>query len=60
LTTEVVILGFLFCPLAAIVAFLITYRGYLRGQNTNKKLALKIAIETAFVVLAIFAVISVG
>jgi len=57
LVTEVVILGILFCPLAAIAAFLITYEGYLRGQNPDKKLALKIALQTAFVTLAVFAVI---
>ena len=60
LTTEVVILGILFCPLAAIIAFLITYEGYLRGQNSDKKLALKIALQTAFVTLAVFAVIIVA
>ena len=60
LTTEVVIAGVLFCPLAAIVAFLITYEGYLRGRNPNKKLALKIALQTAFVALAVFAIIVVA
>jgi hypothetical protein len=59
LTTEVAILGILFCPLAATVAFLITYEGYLRGQNPDKKLALKIALQTAFVILAVFAVVTV-
>jgi hypothetical protein len=59
LATEVVMLGILFCPLAAIVAFLITYEGYLRGQNPDKKLALKTALQTAFVTLAVFAVVIV-
>ena len=60
LTTEVVIVGVLFCPLAAIVAFLVTYEGYLRGRNPNKKLALEIALQTAFVALAVFAIIVVA
>jgi membrane protein DedA with SNARE-associated domain len=60
LTTEVVILGILFCLLAAIMAFLITYEGYSRGQNPDKRLALKVALRTAFVILAVFAVIIVA
>jgi hypothetical protein len=32
----------------------------LRGRNPNKKLALKIALQTAFVALAVFAIIVVA
>lgn len=60
LTTEVVILDILFCLLAALLAFLITCKGYLRGQNRDKKLALGIPFQTAFVTLAVFAVVIVA
>ena len=52
-------LGAIFCPVAAVAAFLITYDRYLRGRNPDKKLALKIALQSALIALAIFGVIIV-
>jgi membrane protein DedA with SNARE-associated domain len=53
----VVILGIPFCLAGALAAFLITYAGYFRGRNPDKKLAFKLAIQTAFVTLVVFAII---
>ena len=55
-----VIIGIPFCFAAALTAFLITYEGYMRGQNPDKKLAFRIALQTAFGTLAAFVVLVVG
>jgi membrane protein DedA with SNARE-associated domain len=60
LTTLVVTIGIPFCLAAALMAFLITYTAYLRGQNPDKKLALRMALQTVFVALAVFAIIIVA
>ena len=60
LTTLVVTIGIPFCFAGGLTAFLITYAGYLRGQNPDKRLALRIALQTAFVTLAVFAIIIVA
>ena len=52
-----VIIALLFCPLAASAAFLITYEGYIRGQNPDKKLALRLALKTALSAFILFAIL---
>jgi hypothetical protein len=54
-----IIIGIPFCLVAALTAFLITYEGYMRGQNADKKLALRMALQTAFGALVVFAVLIV-
>jgi membrane protein DedA with SNARE-associated domain len=49
-----------FCFAGGLTAFLITYAGYMRGQNPDKRLAFRMAIQTALVTLAVFAVIAVA
>ena len=44
-------------PVAAVAAFLIAYDRYLRGRNPDKKLALKIALQTALIASAVFGVV---
>ena len=56
----VVILDIPFCFAGALTAFLITYAGYLRGHNPDKKLAFRMALQTSLIALAAFAVIVVA
>jgi uncharacterized membrane protein YjgN (DUF898 family) len=53
-------IGIPFCLVGGLMAFLITYTAYLRGQNPDKKLALRMALQTVFVALAVFAIIIVA
>jgi membrane protein DedA with SNARE-associated domain len=55
-----VIMDIPFCFAGGLTAFLITYAGYMRGQNPDKKLAMKMALQTALIALAVFAVIVVA
>jgi len=50
-------IGLVFSPIAAAMAFLITYGEYSR-HYTDKKIPLKFAIEAAIMTFIIFAVIS--
>jgi uncharacterized BrkB/YihY/UPF0761 family membrane protein len=54
----VVIIGFLFSPLAALAAFLITYEEYL--HHKDKRLALKFALQAAVLTLIVFIILSIG
>jgi len=56
----VVIIGIPFCFASSLTAFLITYAGYTRGQNPDKRLAFRMALQTALVALAFFAAIAVA
>jgi membrane protein DedA with SNARE-associated domain len=56
----VVILDIPFCFAGALTAFLITYAGYLRGHNPDKKLALRMALQTALGALVAFVVLVIG
>jgi len=44
---------------SGLTSFLITYEGYIGGQNLDKKLAFRIALQNVLVALAVFAVISI-
>lgn len=59
-TTLVIIIGLVFSPVAALVAFLTAYASCTRGQNPDKSLALKIALRTGFVAFAFFAILAIG
>ena len=60
ITTLVIIIGLVFSPVAAVAAFLITYEGYLRGQNPDRKLAFRVALQAAFFALAVFVPLAIG
>ena len=60
LTRLVVIIGIPFSFAGGLTAFLITYTGYLRGQNPDKKLAFRIALQTAFATLVAFVALAIG
>ena len=60
ITTLVTIIGLVFSPIAAVAAFLITYEGYLRGQNPDRKLAFKVALQAAFIAFAVFVILAIG
>ena len=51
--------GIPFCLVGGLTAFLITYQGYMRGEKLDKRLAFAMALQTALVALAVFAVISI-
>ena len=53
------IIGLIFSPIAAVMAFLITYGEYSR-HNLGKKQQFKIAIQTALFILAVFIILAVG
>jgi hypothetical protein len=42
-----------------LTAFLITYTGYMRSRNPDKRLAFRMALKTAIVALVVLAVISI-
>ena len=56
----VVMLGIPFCFAGGLTAFLITYQGYTRDQNPDKRLAFRMAIHTTLVTLAALVVLVVG
>jgi len=56
----VVMLGIPFSFAGGLTAFLITYQGYTRGQNPDKRLALKMALRTAFAAFVLFVILAVG
>ena len=55
-----VIIGIPFCLAGGLAAFLITYEAYLRGNNPDRRLAFRAALQTAFVALAFFVVLTFG
>ena len=55
-----VIIGIPFCLIGGLMVFLITYQGYTRGQNPDKRLAFRIALQTALVAIVVLAVITVA
>jgi membrane protein DedA with SNARE-associated domain len=55
-----VVIGVPFCLVGSLMAFLITYQGYTRGQNPDKRLALRMALQTALVAIVVFAAIIVA
>jgi hypothetical protein len=55
-----VMIGAPFCFAGGLTAFLITYEGYMRGQKPDKKLAFRMALQTALVTLVAFVVLVIG
>jgi hypothetical protein len=55
-----VMIGIPFCLVGGLTAFLITYQGYMRGEKPDKKLAFSMALQTALVALAVFAMITIA
>lgn len=53
------IIGLIFCPIAALMAFFITYGEYSRHYSDKKK-PLKIAFQAAILAFIFFAIISVS
>ena len=53
-------IGIPFCFAGGLTAFLTTYEGYMRGEKPDKKLAFRIALQTALVTLAAFVVLVIG
>jgi hypothetical protein len=49
-----------FCFAGGLTAFLITYEGYMRGEKPDKRLAFRIALQTALVALVTLMVLLVG
>ena len=56
----VVIICIPFCFAGSLTAFLITYAGYTRGQNPDKRLAFRSALQIALVTLVTLIVLVVG
>jgi hypothetical protein len=52
--------GIPFCFAGGLTAFLITYEGYMRGEKPDKKLAFRIAVQTALVTLVAFIILVTG
>ena len=53
-------IGAPFCFAGGLTAFLITYEGYMRGQNPDKRLAFRMALQTALGALVAFVVLVIG
>jgi hypothetical protein len=53
-------IGIPFCFAGGLTAFPITYEGYMRGEKPDKRLAFRIALQTALVTLVAFVVLLVG
>jgi len=49
-----------FCFAGGLIAFLTTYSGYTRGQNPDKRLAMRMALQTALVTLVALIALVVG
>ena len=58
ITFILVIIGFLFSPIAALATFLITYEEYLHHED--KRLALRITMQTAILTLVGFIALTFG
>ena len=54
------LIGIPSCLAASLIAFLITYEGYTRGERPDRKLAFKMALRTALATLAVFVVLVIG
>lgn len=52
----VLVIGVMFCPIAALMAFLITYNEYLR-HFPNRKIPFKMALEAAVAAFILFGVL---
>jgi len=55
-----VMIGAPFCFAGGLAAFLITYEGYIRGEKPDKRLAFRVALQTALVTLVAFIVLVIG
>jgi len=55
-----VMIGTPFCFAGGLTAFLITYEGYMRGEKPDKRLAFRVALQTALVTLVAFIVLVIG
>jgi len=55
-----VIIGLPFCFAAGLAAFLTTYAGYTRGQNPDKRLAMRMAFKIALVTIMLFTILIAG
>jgi len=55
-----VMIGIPFCFAGGLTAFLITNEGYMRGEKPDKRLAFRIALQTALVTLVAFVVLVAG
>jgi membrane protein DedA with SNARE-associated domain len=51
-----VIISAPFCFAGGLIAFLTTYAGYTRGQNPDKRLAMRMALQTALVALIVLVI----
>jgi len=51
------LIGLMLCPIAAVMAFLITYDEYSR-HYTDKKKPLKLAFEAAIITFIVFGILS--
>ena len=60
LTRLLGMIGIPFCFAGGLTAFLITYEGYMRGEKPDKKLAFRIAVQTALVTLVSFVILVTG
>ena len=55
-----VIIGAPFSFAGGLAAFLITYEGYMRGEKPDKRLAFRVALQTALVTLVAFIALVIG
>jgi len=55
-----VIVGLPLCFAGSLVALLTTCAGYTRGQNPDKRLAMRMALQTALVALVALIVLVIG
>ena len=55
-----IMIGIPFCFVGGLTAFLITYEGYIRGEKPDKRLAFRVALQTALVTLVAFIVLVIG
>jgi membrane protein DedA with SNARE-associated domain len=55
-----IMIGVPFCLAGSLMAFLTTYAGYTRGQNPDKRLAFRMAFQTALVALVALIALVVG
>ena len=55
-----IMIGVPFCLAGSLMAFLTTYAGYTRGQNPDKRLAFRMAFQTALVALVALIVLVIG
>ena len=55
-----VIIGAPFCFAGGLAVFLSTFEGYMRGEKPDKRLASRMALQTALVTLVAFVVLVIG